>query len=303
MRPNETRFDLHVPQALEEGKKEVSEIAERLRGEGGGLISIFYHPCEWVHQEFWDGVNFKRGANPPRSQWKAPPQRPAAETEAAFERFGQYIDHIRAIPGVHFITARDLPTRYPDRVRSAGATKEDLDEIARRLTADRSDGVNFVVVDGKAFSPADQFALLVEAVANPKVTFPLPVKGLLGPDAAPPTVGDERVVDRDALAMALADVRSFIKSEGRVPARVFIGADPVAPADFMVGLARAWRGKDVRLGKNVEVLTGRRIAKDTPGLFGGWVIHKEGFRAPKVLDVARLQAWTLKPAVVDESAQ
>jgi hypothetical protein len=252
-----------------------------------------------VHQEFWDGVNFKRGANPPRGQWKAPPQRPAAETEGAFERFGQYVDHIRAIPGVHFITARDLPTRYPDKVRSVGATREDLDEIARRLTADRSEGVNFVVVGGKAFSPADQFALLVEAVGNPKVTFPLPVKGLLGPDAAPPTAGDERVVDRDALAMALADVQSFVKSEGRVPARVFIGADPVAPADFMVGLARAWRGKDLRLGKNVEVLTGRRVAKDTPGLFGGWVIHKEGFRAPKVLEVARLQAWTLKPAVVE----
>ena len=303
MRPNETRFDLHVPQALEVGKKEVSEIAERLRGEGGGLISIFYHPCEWVHQEFWDGVNFKRGANPPRGQWKAPPQRPAAETEGAFERFGQYIDHIRAIPGVYFITAHDLPTRYPDKVRSVGATREDLDEIARRLTADDSDGVNFVVIDGKAFSPADQFALLVEAVGNPKVTFPLPIKGLLGPDAAPPTADDERVVDRDALAMALADVRSFMKSEGRVPARVFIGADPVAPADFMVGLARAWRGNDVRLGKNVEVLTGRRIAKDTPGLFGGWVIHKEGFRAPKVLEVARLQAWTLKPAVVEGGAE
>jgi hypothetical protein len=27
------------------------------------------------------------------------------------------------------------------------------------------------------------------------------------------------------------------------------------------------------------------------------VIHREGFRAPKVLEVARWQAWTLKPAV------
>ena len=32
-------------------------------------------------------------------------------------------------------------------------------------------------------------------------------------------------------------------------------------------------------------------------LFGGWVIHKEGFRAPKIQDVARLQAWSLKPAL------
>ena len=42
------------------------------------------------------------------------------------------------------------------------------------------------------------------------------------------------------------------------------------------------------------------VAKDSPGLFGGWIIHKEGFRAPKVMEIARLQAWTLKPAIAAE---
>jgi hypothetical protein len=167
--------------------------------------------------------------------------------------------------------------------------------------------VNFEVVDGKAYSPADQFALLAEAVgetlAGREVRFPLAVKGLLGPDGEPPASGEaERSIDTAALAMAVADVRSFMKAEGRVPARVFVGPDTVAPADFLVGLARAWNGGGkiaaVRLGKNVELLTARRIAKDTPGLFGGWIIHKEGFRAPKVLEVARWQAWTLKPALL-----
>jgi hypothetical protein len=41
----------------------------------------------------------------------------------------------------------------------------------------------------------------------------------------------------------------------------------------------------------------RYVATDTPELFGGWVIHKAGFRAPKVMEMARLQAWTLKPAI------
>jgi hypothetical protein len=52
----------------------------------------------------------------------------------------------------------------------------------------------------------------------------------------------------------------------------------------------------VALGSNVELLTARHVAKDTPGLFGGWIIHKANFRAPKVMEMARLQAWTLKPA-------
>ena len=80
---------------------------------------------------------------------------------------------------------------------------------------------------------------------------------------------------------------------------------------FLVGVARVWKaygtngklpeGQPVQLGKNVELLAARQVAKDTPALFGGWIIHKEGFQAPKVMEVARLQAWTLKPAIVDNA--
>ena len=58
----------------------------------------------------------------------------------------------------------------------------------------------------------------------------------------------------------------------------------------------------VTIGKNLELLPARHVAKDTPELFGGWIIHKEGFRAPKILEIARLQAWTLKPAMLKPSA-
>jgi hypothetical protein len=38
---------------------------------------------------------------------------------------------------------------------------------------------------------------------------------------------------------------------------------------------------------------------DTDGVRSfDWVIHPEGFQAPQLLDMARLQAWTLKPAVL-----
>src|SRR5262249_8586111 len=143
MADNWTRMELHDPKAVEPAKKKVSAIADRMRAEGGGLISIFYHPCEWVHQEFWDGVNFRRGANPPREQWKAPPQRPAAETEAAFQRFAEYIDHIRAIPGVRFVTASDLPELYPDLVRTEGVPEKDLTELVDRLLSSGKAGVDF----------------------------------------------------------------------------------------------------------------------------------------------------------------
>jgi hypothetical protein len=307
-----TRMDLHDAAALEPAKKTVSAMAARLaKDEGGGLISIFYHPCEWVHLKFWDGVNFSRGANPPREEWKLPPQRTAEETEAAFAKFGDYIDHIRAIPGVRFITASELPLIYPDAVRSEGATQQELADIAQRILNRPETGLDYQSVGKKAFSVADQFELLTLAVGQQldgkKPAFPIVAHGLLGPDNAPPVSAGELRLGLSAFRAAVLDVREFMQTQHRVPARVFIGPDAVAPADFLVALASAYDSHskngtlpaagEIPLGVNTSVSPARHIAKDTPNLFGGWVIHREGFRAPKVLEVARLQAWTLKPAV------
>jgi hypothetical protein len=277
----------------------------------GGLISIFYHPCEWIHLEFWDGVNFRRGANPPPEQWKAPPQRTPAETEAAFERFGQYIDHIKGIPGVRFITAGELPAIYADPLRNRGAPESDLAQLAAALVSSGTNGIDFLTLDDRSYSAADQFELLANTVAHlipgKKPTFPMTAKGLLGPDGLPPQFNQPMHLDWPAFRMAAVDVANFVQTQGRVPARVFIGPDPIPPSVFLIGLARVYHfylkngslpvEAGVELPASTELLSARRVAEDTPGLFGGWIIHRENFRAPKVMEVARLQAWTLKPAV------
>lgn len=311
MGQNYTRMDLHDPAAVEPANQHFAEIVKRLASEdGGGLISIFYHPCEWVHQEFWDGVNFRRGANPPREQWKPPPQRPPEETEAAFQRFGQYIDFMRSQPGVHFVTAGDLPLLYPDATRSGGASEQDLAQIAASIVTSSGGGLDFQVMGNRAYSLADQFELLTvavsQALAGKNPGFPLKAKGLLGPDNLPPA-SERTHLDWFAFRDTTRDVLNYIQTEHRIPARVFAGADAIAPADYLVALAQAYdayrrtgklpRDEGVTLPMNTPVLPQRHIAEDTPGLFGGWIIHKEGFRAPKVLEVARLQAWTLKPAI------
>jgi len=309
--PNQTRMKLHDPAALEPAKQKFSEIATRLSREGGGLISIYYHPCEWVHRDFWDAVNFKRGANPPREQWKAPPQRSAEETDTAFKRFADYIDHIRSQPGVRWITASDLPLLYPDPVRTEGAPEKDLSEIARRLSSGEGSALDFLTLGPRAYSVADQLELLAQAVgeicAGRKVSFPLKAGGLFGPDAPPPTSGTVSNLNWFELRDATQDVVRFITAEHRVPSRVFVGANQVAPGDFLVALAGAWNfyiahGKlpseeGAMLGQRANIVPEKYLAADTPDLFGQWVIHKAGFRAPKLMELARLQAWTLKPAL------
>src|SRR5207302_9167928 len=114
MGQNYTRMDLHDPAAVEPAKQKVSAIADRLRGQGGGLISIFYHPCEFVHKEFWDGVNFRRGANPPREEWKLPPAKSPEESRATYENFEGYVRFIKRFDDVRFITASEAAELYRD---------------------------------------------------------------------------------------------------------------------------------------------------------------------------------------------
>ena len=291
MKPNETRMDLHDPTKTDAAFKDVDAIADRLRGGGGGLISIFYHPCEWVHKEFWDGVNFRGGRNPPREQWQPPPQRPPEETEAAFERFGRYIDHIRALPNVHWVTAADLPAPYPDRTRRDGASRGRPAGTGHAADRRRQRGSRLPAGERRWYSPADQFALFAEAVGQlidgKAIDHPLPARALFGPDGAariprgeprPLLVRLPRRRDRRPRPRPHAGPR---------PRGVFIGPDPVPPADFLV----AWRvrtastralGSCRRTGRSVWVRTSncspRLVAKDTPNLFGAWVIHRPGFR-------------------------
>jgi hypothetical protein len=315
MRPNETRMELFTTDGLEEGEKQFTSIANRLRSAGGGLISIFYHPCEWVTSEFWDGANFTHGANPPRDQWKLPAQRPANETDAAFVRFEKYVDYMRGQANVRFVSASELPSLYRDPLRTHGALLEEIRELSRRITSKSPQGLDDIVLNDVVYSPADQFelfcVLLNRLIGGAGVQPPaaIPVESLLGPDASPAVSGAALRVMWPAFASAVSDVGDFVKRNHRIPARVFIGADSVSPADFLLAMNSAYADfrndnrfpGQVQLGRDVPVLTERFISRDDARLFSGWVIHKSGFRAPHIMDLARLQAWTFKPAVSSDS--
>jgi len=256
-------------------------------------------------------VNFTHGANPPREEWKQPLQRPSAETEAAFARFAAYVEFQRSLPGVRHVTASDLTRIYHDRVREQGVDGTVVKQIASQLV---SAATLDVIRDtpGRALSPADQFAMvtgfLAQAIERGTLPSHVDVPQLLGPPETPPQSDTADLpwrTFRDAVFGAAAEMRS----RAHVPSRVFVGAVPIAPADFLraaAGVVAGMPGSDagaaatfpdrVAIPRGTRVATERFVAADSPDLFGGWVIHPSGFRAPRLMELARLQAWTLKPA-------
>jgi hypothetical protein len=75
------------------------------------------------------------------------------------------------------------------------------------------------------------------------------------------------------------------------------------PADYLATVAGAiadaagsGRIPSTVIRRDGHFSADRYVADDSPGLWG-WPIFPEGFHAPRVMELARLQAWTLKPAV------
>jgi len=312
---NQTRMELHEPGGFEKGCADFKAAYDRLRAKGGGLISIYYHPAEWVHQEFWDAVNFRRGANPPREEWRKPPPRPAAETEAAYQRFAKYLDYQRSLPGVKHVTASDLPAIYRNRIREEGADLDTVRDVAAALA--RASVVD-VVRDrrGRPVSPAEQFSILTSflarAVADGKLPARVEADELLGPSERPPAT-EAGELPWPAFRDALQDAADAARVRRQVPTCVFAGVRAIAPADFLRAEAavasavlpgpagRPAFPATVAVPGRTAVATERYVADDTPELFGGWIIHPEGFRAPRIVEMAKLQAWTLKPAAAAAS--
>ena len=79
-----------LPQTFEKFDRAAAELEAR----GGGVISTYFHPTEFVTSAFWD-LNFAKGANPERSDWKNPPRRTAEESERCYRILTRYVEHAK----------------------------------------------------------------------------------------------------------------------------------------------------------------------------------------------------------------
>src|SRR5262249_27542479 len=152
--------DLKNPANLDKATERFAEARKALLAEGGGVVSIVYHPCEFVHKEFWDGVNFRNGANPPREKWKLPPMLTAEESKAAYQVFESYIQFMKRFPEVRFITASEAAVLYRDKARRRTFNLEELGAIALAL----KDKTTFFKTSDYCLSAAEAMYLLNQYV-------------------------------------------------------------------------------------------------------------------------------------------
>jgi hypothetical protein len=296
------RAELSGKTALQDAKKAFLAAKAQVLAQGGGAVHIYYHPCEWVHEEFWDGVNFSNGANPPREEWKLPPQKTPQQTEAAFEIFHSYIKWIKQQKEVRFLTARDGLALYADHALTHSFTTKELEEIAQGVT----DSISFQTRNQFSLSAAEIFTLLnsrvatytAEGKANPSFTLTATV---FGPSEQAPIEGEPFETTWSQLQRTAVDVADYMQRHKCIPSTVWVGSKGISPSTYVATLARLIPA--LPQGNPPELIQVRPawlsptqyIAKDREQLWG-WLFPK-GWHAPALMELAKLQAWTLKPAI------
>jgi len=278
MGKNQFRAQLNVGAEDPAAYQRFDEASARLASSGGGVISIYYHPNEFVTTEFWDAGNFSHGANPPREAWRKPHLRTADDSERCYGVLRKFVHHMKAQPGVRFVTAKDLLTLYKPAVP--------VTAVDRKLAAEKLAGsIGFAEVQGQSLSAADMLLALLDVKAQT----------VDGPTAQGSTTYSKGMIPAPAFQVAVKDAAEFVRRFHRLPNQVFIGAESLSLADFAATLAGSASG-----GAEVKVARGRigfdsYFSTDGKRSFN-WVIHPEGFDGGPLLDLGRLQGWTLKPA-------
>ncbi len=294
---------------LAEAKAAFNEIYLQLSREPqGGVVSLYFHPCEFVHQEFWDAVNFARGANPPREEWKLPPMKTPEARERAFKYLEQLVLEMKSHPRVEFVTASQALSLFPDRAQKRAFSTDDLLKIAREVSPE----VSFQVHEDYALSASEVLALLtwyVAGVVRKDSRGSLLLEGTpYGPSSPAKQLRESVNVPWGQFSRTVVDLADFLDKNAQVPSVVWLGSKAVPPESYLLTLAEVTKtliaeGQPAKAGQPPNSVTlaaahlaaEKHVAADSPDLWD-WIIFPPGFHSPELMSLARLQAWTLKPA-------
>jgi hypothetical protein len=268
----------------------------------GGVISLHFRPSEFVNKDAWDEINFKGGANPPPAAWKVPAMKSPDETEKEFQYFTSLIEFLKSFPRVQFLTASAAAQIFRDRARMHVFTPQEIGTIAGQVDSN----VTFQAEDGYFLSASELFLILNDYLAatiqRQSVDSIILESTPDGPDSAPEPMHSQITIPWVDFAKAVLDVQDSLTKTGRIPSAIRFGNQQIAPESYLGGIAQAI----LILQQNAEpprevvlspfrLASAQFVADDSPELWD-WAILPQGFHAPKMMSLAKLQAWTLKPA-------
>ena len=288
---------------LDKAKADFQEIYSRATSAApGGLLSLYFHPCEFIHQAFWDAVNFSNGANPAPADWKLPPMVPAEKSEQHFKYLENLVVYMKSFPDAQFVTASEVLKLYPDSAKMRPFTLTDIQEIAPASAGGATfyTGPDYALTAGEILVVLNKFVAGIVRKRSAEAI--LLDRTVLGPGSAAPELRSPMEFSWSEFERALLDTADQLERTHQVPVAVWFGSTAVPPESYLAAVAQVCTTLISRSEPPAKVtvapsklVAAKYVAEDTPKLWD-WPIFPRGFHSAQLMDLARLQAWTLKPA-------
>ncbi len=281
--------------ALPRAKAEFDRLCAQQRHHEIGLISIFYHPTEFVFSEFWDAVNFAKGNNPPREAWVKPAARPAGDMRKYLDRVGEFIDYTLTKPNVEYVSTAQLGSL--ERTANRALTREEVARLAARTGSELC-----YLTEGRInLSAAELFGVFRRQLLGQELQPEL----LYGPEREEPSdaVESVEVADMlDALRAPLPEVCGF----QQLPDAFIVGGkriDPVTMTCTMAAIIASGLGAEDAIRPVNGTLTPVKHAGQDGKWAEWWCIFPEGLQVANILRMSKLQTWTIKPALLTDQTE
>jgi hypothetical protein len=268
--------------------------------EGVDMISFFAgHPTKIRAEQFWD-FNFYEGANPVRDSLKAPELRPAETMVTARKNFKRLMQFLKDQEGIEVVTIRELMEKFsyqPDYIR-----KEDMSRIAREICA-----ANQVVYDD-VYSPAEVFTALAESLEeygeHGKIPGKLQRHSPLGPMTMPPEDPEITSLTLEEVLQLAASSMERIRNQGYLPSVLKLGEGNIGTGSMLQVFSTVYldiAAKEKR--ESYEVIPFDAYPKEHEEAITAevesckdWIVHRTDLDMSSLVEITRMQLWTLKPA-------
>ena len=250
------------------------------------LVSIYYHPCEFSCEMFWDGVNFMHGRNPEGALMAAP----VCGSEERARRIGnlrEFLAYTLTFPEVEYITASQASAF--ETVRTLPIAPADMRAWAEGFTGD----ITFAPVHGAYLAPSELFTLCARALLGRHLTPEL----LYGPEADQPSELNGELLDVKALADAALNQYDTVFGYRQLKTLYVVGNQKLNPMDMLAAMASALRtGAASVLANPGARLAAADYVNPNDDYRNNWLFGPD-LMIPGIVRHTKLQCWTLKPAV------
>lgn len=288
------RDDLFEPH-FDKLKRELPKLAQTT-----DVLSFFAgHPTKIRSEQFWD-FNYYGGRNPGPGEWKTPELRPLESMKTAQANFRRMVQYLKSRDDIEITTFRSLMEVYGSQKEFI--TKDELREIAQKTIKNKS------IFGSEYFSPAETFAGYTEAIADfqKKGTLSPELKANrpLGPLEMPNPQPEISQLTLEEVYELTGKANEYIRQFGSLPSSLQIRGSRIGAGSLFALFSAVY----------LDMISGKQVSDyDVPAFdpyprtnekeivqairdFKTWPVHRPDLDMEKIVEMTKLQLWTLKPA-------